>query len=1348
MALLSMRDDRFWKKRGKNISIQGTYVVGFDKSKVECFNCHKMGHFARECRAPKSQDKGRRDNYRQWSKVEEHTLKALMAIDGMGWDWSFMANEQEDHALVANEEAPTEFALMPKTSADSEVCHRLKVDWLSISLKDLDSLLESQRLDKNKEGLGYSVVPPPVQVYSPPKKDLSWTGILEFADDTVTNYSRPSPAIESTSDDAQNRNPSVLKIKASPSTIPSKPFIKFVKAPDPPTVTKSDKKETVRKPSVKYAKLYRKPTKRSNVRGNKRNWNNLKSQQLGNNFVMKKACYNCGVIDHLSYDYGKRVDHGSSWAKNNNTHKSKSPRPAVYKTHRSQMRPIRPYMNAAQPKITFFHKPAHSYNKRPFQRTSAVRSQFRGLRVATVNRKFPTVNRKLPTVNRKFPTGNTKFSTADLGNISYLTDYEPYDGGYVSFGQGGCKIIGKGTIKTGKLEFENVYFVKDLKTPRQHNMYTIDLNSIVPHKDLTCLVAKASADENMLWHMRLEIKNLKELRVKIIRVLVNKSQNKTPYELFNGRSAAIGFLKPFGCHVMILNTLDNLGKFKAKGDEGYFLGYSMSSKAFRVFNKRTKRVKEKLHVDFLENKPIEKGAGPNWLFVIDSLTNSMNYVPVVVVGTNSTNFSGTKEAAGQDMKKDMSSLRYIVLPTWFHKAHLDSSTRNAQDTCSVDAPESSGNFNPTATSTNPLADHMETLAVETPIPTVRSPVPTACLNDSPEPSSDTRLISKRVTSQDDTPSLDNILSLTNRLFLAYASFMGFKVYQMDVKSAFLYGTIDEEVLSMPCEALSKEISSSILLLQYIRRTRIAQSSVLPPVADEPASPLGDDSQVEACPIDSGVEADQDRANIAKTSTLPSDSTPRVTSLAADEGTQELEINSLKARIKLLEDKDGGVADQSRDDAPIKGRRLDEGEEAAERVSDDTEEMATVLTSMDAVSILTSGGVQVVPTPAEVATATISIPTGSGVVSTASPTIPTASPIFTTTIDSTPYTRRKGKEKMVESDTPKKKKLQEQIDVQDAEIARIYAEEELQMLIDRLDRNNETVAKYLQEYNQFAAELPIERRIELISDLVKYQDSYAKAKHFKGMTLEEIKEKFDLVWQQIQDFIPISSKEEAKRFKRKGIRLEQKSVKKLKTSEEVKITEEVPEEKVKEMMQLVSVEEIYVEALQVKHFIIDWKVHTKGQRSYWKIIRLGGSSASYQFFMDMLKHLDREDLNQLWELVKETLSIRIATSDKEMEIWVELKRLYEPDVEDQLWTLTQNLMHAPVEWKLYDTCRVHHVTSKDKEIFMLVEKDYPLRKGLEIIMTSYKLQVENYSQMANDLILKIYKIASSPRQQDD
>nr|GFB25889.1 ribonuclease H-like domain-containing protein [Tanacetum cinerariifolium] len=104
--------------------------------------------------------------------------------------------------------------------------------------------------------------------------------------------------------------------------------------------------------------------------------------------------------------------------------------------------------------------------------------------------------------------------------------------------------------------------------------------------------------------------------------------------------------------------------------------------------------------------------------------------------TNSTNLSGTKDAASQEVNKDVSSLRYIALSNWVHDELLESPSSNAQDTCKVDAPESSGNPNPTASSTNPLADQMETLTVETPIPTVSLAVLTACFTDSQETSID------------------------------------------------------------------------------------------------------------------------------------------------------------------------------------------------------------------------------------------------------------------------------------------------------------------------------------------------------------------------------------------------------------------------------------------------------------------------------------------------------------------------------------------------------------------------------------------------------------------------------------
>nr|GFB70111.1 hypothetical protein [Tanacetum cinerariifolium] len=214
MDLLSMRADRYWKKTRKKISFQGTNVAGFDKLKVECFNCHKIGHFARECRAPRSQDRGRRENFKQGSKVEESAPKALMVIDGVGWDWSYMANEEEDHALVADQEAPTEFALMAKSSSDTE--------------------------------------------------DMSWTGLPEFVDDTITDYSRPSPNKESKLNDLQNNSSYVSENEESTSSILSKLEIKFVKAADSPTLIKTSKDETVRKPFVKYTEMYRKTSKSSN----------------------------------------------------------------------------------------------------------------------------------------------------------------------------------------------------------------------------------------------------------------------------------------------------------------------------------------------------------------------------------------------------------------------------------------------------------------------------------------------------------------------------------------------------------------------------------------------------------------------------------------------------------------------------------------------------------------------------------------------------------------------------------------------------------------------------------------------------------------------------------------------------------------------------------------------------------------------------------------------------------------------------------------------------------------------------------------------------------------------------
>ncbi|GJS33322.1 hypothetical protein Tco_0531704 [Tanacetum coccineum] len=107
------------------------------------------------------------------------------------------------------------------------------------------------------------------------------------------------------------------------------------------------------------------------------------------------------------------------------------------------------------------------------------------------------------------------------------------------------------------------------------------------------------------------------------------------------------------------------------------------------------------------------------------------------------------------------------------------------------------------------------------------------------------------------------------------------------------------------------------------------------------------------------------------------------------------------------------------------------------------------------------------------------------------------------------------------------------------------------------------------------------------------------------------------------------------------------------------------------------------------------------------------------------------------------SHRGLTKDKEIELWVELKLLFEPDAENLLEL--HKYMHDPLKWCLYDMCAVHHVsTEKGQDIFMLVEKDYPLTKGLATLMLRNKIRVDQHSEMADELLIKIYNIANKPR----
>ncbi|GJR67030.1 retrovirus-related pol polyprotein from transposon TNT 1-94 [Tanacetum coccineum] len=726
-------------------------------------------------------------------------------------------------------------------------------------------------------------------------------------------------------------------------------------------------------------------------------------------------------------------------------------------------------VNSARP-MTTLSKSAHSTVKWPIHKNTSFKNGNFNQRVNTVKDKNVNTVRPKSVVNAAKPkaVGNPQMDLQDqgvidsgcsrhmTGNMSYLTNYEEIDGGYVAFGGNpkGGKITGRGTIKTGNLDFENVYFVRELKfnlfsvsqmcdkknsvlfndtecivlspnfkltdesqvllkVPRKNNMYSVDLKNIVPKGGLTCLFAKATSDESKLWHRRLGhinfktmnklvkgnlvrglpsklfennqtcvacqkgkqhrascksktmycqvvtndysrfswvfflatkdetsgilksfitgVENLIDKRVKVIRcddetefknknmnqccerkgikrefsvartpqqngvaerknrtlikaartmladsklpttfwaeavntacyvqnrVLVTKPHNKTPYELFLSRKPALGFMRPFGCPVIILNTIDHLGKFDDKANEGFFVGYSINSKAFRVFNSRTRIVEENMHVQFSENTPNIAGSGLNWLFDIDALTKSMNYKPVFA-GNQSNGNVGTKacDDAGK-ARMETSFQDDGSKPSSDNKKKVDEDPRKASENIDQEKDDNVNNTNnvnvvninevnvvggktsielpddPKMPALEDIvySDDDDDVGVEAdmnnldafmpvrPIPTTRVHKDHPTLVDLPNGKraigtkwvfrnkkdergtvikNKARLVAQGYT-QEEGIDYDEVFAPVARIeaikrFLAYVIFEDFVVYQMDVKCSFLYGKIEEEV---------------------------------------------------------------------------------------------------------------------------------------------------------------------------------------------------------------------------------------------------------------------------------------------------------------------------------------------------------------------------------------------------------------------------------------------------------------------------------------------------------------------------------------------------------------------------
>ncbi|GKA66039.1 hypothetical protein Tco_0765847 [Tanacetum coccineum] len=169
------------------------------------------------------------------------------------------------------------------------------------------------------------------------------------------------------------------------------------------------------------------------------------------------------------------------------------------------------------------------------------------------------------------------------------------------------------------------------------------------------------------------------------------------------------------------------------------------------------------------------------------------------------------------------------------------------------------------------------------------------------------------------------------------------------------------------------------------------------------------------------------------------------------------------------------------------------------------------------------------------------------------------------------------------------------------------------------------------------------------------------------------------------------------------------------------------------------EEVTINAipLAVKSpIIVDWKIHKEGKKSYYQIIRADGKSQMYMIFSQMLKSFDREDLEDLYKLVKARYGSTRPVESMDYLLWNDMKIIFEPHVEDEVWKLQNR--YKVLEWKLYDSCGVHFLRMQSIQIYMLVEKKYPLTPPTLSMMLEKKLQIDYESEMAYQLCKLIIK----------
>ncbi|GKF84007.1 hypothetical protein Tco_0248905, partial [Tanacetum coccineum] len=153
-------------------------------------------------------------------------------------------------------------------------------------------------------------------------------------------------------------------------------------------------------------------------------------------------------------------------------------------------------------------------------------------------------------------------------------------------------------------------------------------------------------------------------------------------------------------------------------------------------------------------------------------------------------------------------------------------------------------------------------------------------------------------------------------------------------------------------------------------------------------------------------------------------------------------------------------------------------------------------------------------------------------------------------------------------------------------------------------------------------------------------------------------------------------------------------------------------------------------------IVDWKIHKEGMKSYYQIVRVDGKSQMYMIFSHMLKSFDREDLEDLYKLVKARYGSTRPVEDLDLVLWNDLKIIFKPHVEDEIWKLQQR--YQVLSWKLFDSYRVNCLSLQSGMIYMLVEKKYPLTPPTLLMMLEKNLQIDYESKITYQLCKLIIK----------